>query len=378
MFLGRHEKKDSLSVLDVEQIELKGFSRSITEIEWLLMLLVTLYYVAPGTFVDNPLGLHISLVLYGFFVIGFHYITSDANHSYKTLLFETVVMIVFITWSVWNTGSIDSPLINLYLLVIISSAITLGKLVTFLEIALIGVFYFIFGFQGKLDYSFAGFSELMIYFSPFILIAYITTMLVADLNYGRRMFKALSEIDEMTSLLNKRSFRPLFYKAIEVAVKYKQPISVMMIDADNLKEVNDRFGHKAGDALIRNIAESIQVCLRASDIICRYGGDEFVAVLPQLSSDRALEAAERLRVAVENLSFDVDGARISSTVSIGIATYPLEVNVAEQLLTKADEALYESKRSGRNVVKKYSQIEKSEMEVVDLFSSTKNQVRGTD
>ena len=130
----------------------------------------------------------------------------------------------------------------------------------------------------------------------------------------------------------------------------------MMVDADNLKTVNDTYGHKAGDKLILTIASTIQDCLRTSDIICRYGGDKFVALLPQLPSYKAIETAERLRNAIENTSFDVDGKKVTTTVSIGIATYPDEVSIAEELLEKADETLYESKRAGRNTVISYAKL----------------------
>ena len=194
-------------------------------------------------------------------------------------------------------------------------------------------------------------------------------MLASDVHYGKMMFKALSETDEMTNLLNKRFFIPMFNKAAEVAMKYNQPLSVMMIDADNLKEVNDKHGHKAGDRLIVTIATTIEECLRTSDIICRYGGDEFVALLPQLPASRAIETAERLRNAVENTSFDADGKLIKSTVSIGIATYPDEVGNVFELLEKADEALYECKRSGRNSVISYSTAQVAAS--VEHISSTK-------
>ncbi len=200
-----------------------------------------------------------------------------------------------------------------------------------------------------------------------MLVAYITTMLAADVNYGKEMFKTLSETDEMTGLLNKRSFSPMLHKATEIAIQYSQPLSAMMIDADNLKQVNDTYGHKAGDKLILTIASTIKECLRTSDIICRYGGDEFVALLPQLPSDRAIETAERLRSAIENTSFDVDGQRITTTVSIGIATYPDEVPIAEELLEKADETLYESKKAGRNVVISYAKFkpESPDKEIIE-------------
>jgi len=260
-------------------------------------------------------------------------------------------------------------LLNLYLLVVISSAITLDKVTTTLEIILIFAVYVFLGAKSGIEYDMEGFSETMVYFSPFVLVAYITTMLASDVHYGKMMFKALSETDEMTNLLNKRSFIPMFNKAAEVAMKYNQPLSVMMIDADNLKEVNDKHGHKAGDRLIVTIATTIEECLRTSDIICRYGGDEFVALLPQLPASRAIETAERLRNAVENTSFDADGKLIKSTVSIGIATYPDEVGNVFELLEKADEALYECKRSGRNSVISYSTAQVAAS--VEHISSTK-------
>lgn len=352
----RHERDSSLD-WNIEQIELKGFSRSLTEIEFLLLILVILYIVVPGTTIEGePFWMTLSMLAYAVFVLGFNYVNLDTPQYSWKLAIETWVMIVFITWVLWNTGNINSPLLNLYLLVIISSAIALDKMTTTLEIILIFAFYVFLAVKNGMTGDLTGLSQLMIYFSPFVLVAYITTMLASDVHYGKMMFKALSETDEMTNLLNKRSFIPMFNKAAEVAVKYNQPLSVMMIDADNLKEVNDKHGHKAGDKLIISMATAIEECLRTSDIICRFGGDEFVALLPQLPATRAKETGERLRNAVANTSFDVDGKPVSSTVSIGIATYPDEVGNVYDLLEKADEALYECKRSGRNNVVSFSSV----------------------
>lgn len=336
--------------VDIEQLELKGFASSIAEIEWLLLLLIILYYVAPESSLQNPAGLVVAMIGFTLFVLGFHYLNASARQKRWKLALETWVMIVFITWVIWNTGGIESPLINLYLLVIIISAITLGKVVTLLEIGLIGAFYFYIAASDDQSYSYAEFSRVMIYFSPFVLVAYITTLLVADLKKGRSMFKELAETDDMTHLLNKRSFMPLYEHAAQYALHHSQSLTVMMIDADNLKEVNDQHGHPAGDKLILAVARAISDCLRATDIVCRYGGDEFVAVLPKLDPDKAWELGERLRKAVANTSFDVSGKRISATVSIGIATFPAQVPDITQLMEKADESLYLSKRTGRNRV----------------------------
>jgi len=214
----RHEKDPSLEI-NIEQIELKGFSRSLTEIEFLLLILVILYYVVPGTELANPFMMTVSMLVYALFVLGFNYVNLDTPQYSWKLAFETWVMIGFITWVLWNTGNVDSPLLNLYLLVIISSAIALDKMTTILEVVLIFIFYIFLAMRNGLAYDLPSFSQLFIYFSPFALVAYITTMLASDVHYGKMMFKALSETDEMTNLLSKRSFLPMFNKAAEVAVQ---------------------------------------------------------------------------------------------------------------------------------------------------------------
>lgn len=353
------EKEKSMD-LNIEKTELKGFSRRLTEIEFLLLILVILYFVVPGSTVTaEPFSMMLSMLAYAFFVLGFNYFNyvnlNNLQYTWKIAI-ETWVMIFFITWVLWNTGDVESPLLNLYLLVVIASAITLDKVTTFLEIMLIFAFYIFLGVKSGIEYNLGSFSVAMVYFSPLVLVAYITSMLASDVRSTKMMFKILSETDEMTNLLNKRTFIPMFNEVAEVAMKYNQSLSVMMIDADNLKEVNDKYGHKAGDKLIVSMSRSIEDCLRTSDIICRYGGDEFVALLPQLSSDRAIETGERLRSAIENTSFDVDGTSVSSTVSIGIASFPDQVGNVFDLLGKADQALYVCKRSGRNKVTSYSSI----------------------
>ena len=216
----KRQERDSSLDLNIEQIELKGFSRSLTEIEFLLLILVILYYVVPRTAVANPFLMTVSMLVYAVFVLGFNYVNLDTPQYSWKLAIETWIMIGFITWVLWNTGNINSPLLNLYLLVIISSAITLDKITTILEIILIFAFYLFLAVKNGMAYDLAEFSEMIIYFSPFVLVAYITTMLASDVHYGKMMFKALSETDEMTNLLNKRSFIPMYNKAAEVAMKY--------------------------------------------------------------------------------------------------------------------------------------------------------------
>ena len=354
---------DIVGSIDIEQIELKSFSRSMAEIEWLLLILVMLYYVSPGAQVTNPFGMVVSLVAFSFFILLFHYLNFNTKQTRWKLAIETWVMIGFISWTLLQTGGVSSPLLNLYLLAIIASAITLGKIVTLLEIGLIASFYIYLELPlySESPFTLIDFSQIMTLFSPFLLIAYITTMLAADVHDSRKMFKSLSETDDLTGLLNKRSFNTMLIKAAKLAMRYSQPLSSMVIDADNLKGINDKFGHKAGDRLIIMLGEIIHDCLRTSDIIARYGGDEFVVLLPQASSDKAIEAGNRIRLAVQNSSIDVEGNRINSTVSIGISSYPVDALNINEILEKADKSLYQSKKAGRNLVSHYSYPESEDV-----------------
>ena len=349
------QKLHTADAMDVEHVELRGFSRSIAELEWLLLILVILYTVVPGNYVsDNWLIIKTCLAFAGF-VLAYRYLNFYKRETRWKLAIEIWVMIAFITWVLWNTGKVDSPLINLYLLVIITSGLTMGKVTTFLILLLITCVYIYMGVPVYSDITFSlqNFGRLMTIFSPYLLIAYLTTMLSADLQYARKMFKYLSETDDMTGLNNIRAFNNLITQEIKKAARYDQPFSLLMIDADNLKDVNDDFGHEAGDRLIKAMAASIQLCLRDSDTLARYGGDEFIAMLSQTDQQNAVEAAERIRKGVENTAFDMDGNQIKSTVSIGISCFPSHADNISGLLRKADQALYISKNAGRNKVSLY-------------------------
>ena len=350
------QKLRTADAMDVEHVELRGFSRSIAELEWLLLILVILYTVVPGNYVSDTWLIIKSCMIFAGFVLAYRYLNFYKRETRWKLAIEIWVMITFITWVLWHTGKIDSPLLNLYLLVIITSGLTMGKVTTFLILLLITSVYIYMGFPVYSDITFSlqNFGQLMTIFSPYLLIAYLTTMLSADLQYARRMFKYLSETDDMTGLSNIRAFNNIISQEIKKAIRYEQPFSLLMIDADNLKGINDNYGHEAGDRLIKAMAATIQSCLRESDSLARYGGDEFIALLSQTDQQDAVEAAERIRKAIENTAFDMDGNQIKSTVSIGISCFPLHAENINELLRWTDQALYISKNAGRNRVTLYT------------------------
>lgn len=342
--------------MTVEQIELKGFSRSVAELEWLMLILVLLYLFAPGMVVDDRPAVVAAMVCFAAFVIAFRYLNFFTEETRWKIAVETWVMIAFVTWVLWHTGKTESPLLNLYLLVIITSGLTLGKVTTLLEFGLIFATYVYMGELVAIGDSASPMHDLvrsMVHFAPLLLVAYLTTMLASDLHFARSMFKMLSEVDEMTGLLNRRAFGKLLARERLKSSRYQRPLSILLIDADVLKNVNDNHGHEAGDRLIKAIAATVKASLRESDVLARYGGDEFIVLLPETGPAQAREAAERIRKAVERMRFDVHRTRIPVTVSIGLASAPDADGGDEELIDKADRALYRSKQEGRNRVTGY-------------------------
>lgn len=164
----------------------------------------------------------------------------------------------------------------------------------------------------------------------------------------------LATRDSLTNLYNHRTFYSLLKDEIARTQRFKRPVSLLILDIDHFKRVNDTHGHQAGDAIIKGLSDLQVKQARAVDRVCRYGGEEFMVILPETDATMAMQIAERLRAAVERQPFDIGGGKmVRITVSIGVATYPQQANALEELVKAADVALYAAKEGGRNRVTRY-------------------------
>ena len=156
--------------------------------------------------------------------------------------------------------------------------------------------------------------------------------------------------DQLTGLLTKDSL----YMALEMELKrckrYDTPIAVLMMDLDKFKSVNDRYGHQTGSFVIGEVGKLIRQSIRSEDVSGRYGGEEFISYLPESNAESAVQAAERIRTAIEGHEFRRDDLAFSVTISIGIAMCPAHGEEIDSLVAEADRALYEAKGTGRNRV----------------------------
>jgi diguanylate cyclase (GGDEF)-like protein len=154
--------------------------------------------------------------------------------------------------------------------------------------------------------------------------------------------------DSLTGCFNRRFFDIQLERDLHFATRMRQPVSLILLDIDHFKRVNDTHGHDAGDRALRTIADALREEVRGVDTAVRYGGEEFAIILPQAGPEGALVVAERLRSRIERL--DVPGVG-QITASLGVASFPLDASSRELLVTTADRALYQAKRAGRNLIR---------------------------
>lgn len=173
---------------------------------------------------------------------------------------------------------------------------------------------------------------------------------LAEINVLQEQLRKQAMHDSLTGLFNRRYLDEMLERELARAKREGPPLTVMMLDIDHFKKLNDTYGHPAGDEVLRSLAARLREHSRAEDIPCRYGGEEFLLVLPNMSRDDALTRGEHWRQDIEMMRIEVGGLTLSITISIGIATFPNHGDTRETLIQAADKALYTAKHNGRNRV----------------------------
>nr|WP_275692760.1 GGDEF domain-containing protein [Rheinheimera hassiensis] len=159
----------------------------------------------------------------------------------------------------------------------------------------------------------------------------------------------LASTDLLTGLLNRRAVMQQALSELRRAKRYQKDLAVLMLDIDHFKQINDQYGHAAGDKVLRDFALLCQQSIRDTDLLGRYGGEEFILVLPEIDLQTAIMSAERLRMTVAQHNFTLtDSTVLQLSCSIGIAMYLPERDDLDKLLLRADQALYQAKHQGRN------------------------------
>jgi diguanylate cyclase (GGDEF)-like protein len=165
-----------------------------------------------------------------------------------------------------------------------------------------------------------------------------------------RDLQTLASVDPLTGLYNRRQFETLARAELGRSQRYMRPCSFLMIDIDHFKRVNDTFGHEMGDWVLKTVASILATARRDADVVARFGGEEFVIMLPETTPEAAATVAERIRMMVSANSMAVGDAKLSLTISAGVGEVTASSPSIEAVIRDADRALYEAKRTGRNRV----------------------------
>ena len=181
----------------------------------------------------------------------------------------------------------------------------------------------------------------------------------ATFNY--LMVKELAIKDGLTGLYNHRHFQEMLTYTLAHSDRYTSEASLILMDLDDLKAINDSYGHRAGDSALSSVGTVISQTLRKVDISARYGGDEFSVILPNTDKRGSLIVAEKIRSSLKKIPLKLKGQEVTLTLSIGIATYPDNGTTREDLIEKADRALYESKNEGKDKVTHFEDISLEEL-----------------
>jgi diguanylate cyclase (GGDEF)-like protein len=326
-----------------------AYDRIMGSISWLLIALVSLDIKLLPPDERSTLFLVLlcaALLIYNVIV---RYLVFSGHSGQGKTFVDLMMFLSFVVGVSWFTGKVTSPFVSLIYLVLMATSLTQGRRITYFMAGLAVSSYILLA-ADDLSTWFRQYSLLtrILELFPFMLIAHLGAMLSGEAEQARLEVERLSLTDEVTGLPNMRSFFNLAPVQERLGRRSGKSFAICMLDADNLKGVNDRYGHLAGTELIRQIAQVIRANIRDSDIAARYGGDEFVILFHECTTEQACIPASRIVETMATTPFFFEGAQFHSTISAGIASFPEDGDDVRTVMRKADEAMYTSKRQGKN------------------------------
>jgi diguanylate cyclase (GGDEF)-like protein len=357
--VGEHQAIDVAALISDPQLDLGdsgtvapgAYDRVVRIVSWVFILATSTIVALTGLWRDNQPAIFALLAGAGLFVLVIHDLMPTNALGTAKFVLEGSVAITFATLLVVLTGRDQSPFFFTFPLIVGGAALVVTPRVTLALASAASLAYIVAivppGSGGVPPETVA---IVGINITALVLLAYVAMVIAREQRRARDAAIRLSTIDPLTGLFNRTFFFAAVEREIARSARSGRGFCLLMMDLDELKLINDRHGHFFGDRVLRGVGEVIRAGGRRIDTSARYGGDEFVVLLPETDPTGAFVLAEKIRLGVADLRVDVAGTVIQPSVSIGVVSYPDDGRTSDELMITADSSMYRSKRAGKNRV----------------------------
>jgi diguanylate cyclase (GGDEF)-like protein len=340
-----------LDLADLGGVAPGAYDRVVRIVSWVFILATSTIVAVTGLWMDTQPAIFALLAAAGLFVLVVHDLLPTGALGTAKFVLEGSVAVTFATLLVVFTGRVESPFFFTFPLIVGGAALVISPRVTFGLAAAACIAYILaIAPPGSGGIPPRTVAIVGINLTALILLAYVAMVIAREQRRARDAAIRLSTIDPLTGLFNRTFFFAAVEREIARSARSGRGFCLLMMDLDELKLINDRHGHFFGDRVLRGVGEVIRSSGRRIDTSARYGGDEFVVLLPETDPTGAFVLAEKIRLGVADLRVDVSGTLIQPSVSIGVVSYPEDGRTSDELMITADSSMYHSKRGGKNRV----------------------------
>jgi diguanylate cyclase (GGDEF)-like protein len=336
----------SLGIADRDPIP--TYDRVVRIVSWAFILATSTIVAVTGLWRDTQAAIFVLLALGGLFILVVHDILpADLLGSAKYVV-EGSVAITFATLLVVLTGRADSPFFFVFPLIVGGAALVVSPRVTVALASAATFGYLVALTAGPPTIQAETVARVGVNLTALILLAYVAMVIAREQRRTRDAAIRMSTVDSLTGLFNRAYFFAAVEREIARSARTGRGFCLLMMDLDELKSINDRYGHFVGDRVLGAVGGVIREGVRRIDTAARYGGDEFVVLLPETEASGAWVLAEKIRLGVSELL--VPGSETRASMSVGVVGFPDDGRTADELMIAADQAMYGSKRAGKNRV----------------------------
>ena len=329
-----------------------AYDRVVRIVSWVYLMATATIVAVTGLWPGTQAAIFVLLALAGLFVIVVHdLLPSDALGPGRFVV-EGSVALTAATFLVALTGGVRSPFFFTFPLIVAGAALVVSSVVT-VGLTVVAALGFLIGvLAGSPPNSMGPDAQAIIGVDlmALILLAYVAMVIAREQRRTRDAAIRLSTIDPLTGLFNRTFFFAAIEREITRSARSGRGFCLLMMDLDELKAVNDRFGHFHGDRVLHGVGEVVTSGVRRLDTAARYGGDEFVVLLPETDPTGAFVLAEKIRLGVRGMQLGLPPGSPQPSLSVGVVSFPDDGRTVDELMISADGAMYASKRAGKDRV----------------------------